>query len=107
VSSGANAAHAAAVGLAALSAGRGDSAVSGDVPKAQLRWQCRRGMLELDFVLERYLDQHYDAAEAAERAQFRHLLSAQDPELQLWLLNGAPHPDPAYHALIARIRGID
>ena len=59
-----------------------------DVGAEQLRWQCRRGMLELDYVLERYLDDHYAEADAGERKRFRMLLTAQDPELQLWLLNG-------------------
>jgi antitoxin CptB len=72
----------------------------------QLRWQCRRGMLELDFVLERYLDEHYAAAEDDEKLLFRDLLTAQDPELQVWLLNGQRHPDPAVQRLIDRIRGI-
>ncbi|MCG6965994.1 MAG: succinate dehydrogenase assembly factor 2 [Chromatiaceae bacterium] len=74
--------------------------------KASLRWQCRRGMLELDFVLERYLDRHYDAADQTEQGLFARLLSAQDPELQLWILNGVTHPDPAFQPLIAKIRGI-
>lgn len=72
----------------------------------QLRWQCRRGMLELDFVLERYLDDHFASADPAEQILFQSLLTAQDPELQAWILNGISHPDPAFHALISRIRGI-
>lgn len=63
-------------------------------------------MLELDFVLERYLDSHYQTADPAEQALFRDLLTAQDPELQAWILNGMPHPDTAVRPLIARIRGI-
>lgn len=74
--------------------------------RGQLHWQCRRGMLELDYVLERYLDECYAAADPAERALFRELLTAQDPELQAWLLNGEPHADPAWQPLIRRIRGI-
>ena len=74
--------------------------------KETLRWQCRRGMLELDFVLARYLDQHFDQADPDERKRFATLLTAQDPELQLWLLSGEPHPDYDYHDLIRRIRGI-
>jgi antitoxin CptB len=77
-----------------------------EVPPEQLRWQCRRGMLELDFVLERYLNEHYASASTAEKCRFRELLTAQDPELQVWLLSGAPHPDPDFQQLIDRIRGI-
>lgn len=73
---------------------------------ARLRWQCRRGMLELDYVLERYLDDNFAAADPAEQDRFAHLLTAQDPELQLWLLNGVAHPDPAMQPLIDRIRGL-
>jgi len=73
---------------------------------AQLRWQCRRGMLELDYVLDRYLGAHYESADDTEKAHFRVLLTAQDPELQAWLLNGIAHPDPALRPLIAKIRGI-
>lgn len=72
----------------------------------ELRWQCRRGMLELDFVLQRYLDNHFAAADKQEKIRFAALLTAQDPELQTWLLNGIPHPDTSYHALIHKIRGI-
>lgn len=71
-----------------------------------LRWQCRRGMLELDFVLERYLEEHYELADEAEQALFHELLTAQDPELQVWLLNGEPHPDAGFHGLVKKIRGI-
>lgn len=86
-------------GLAARDLDRSDA-------KEHLRWQCRRGMLELDFVLERYLDERFVAADEDERAMFRRLLTAQDPELQVWILNGVPHPDPAYQGLIDKIRGI-
>ena len=63
-------------------------------------------MLELDFVLERYLNEHFVAADDNERALFRRLLTAQDPELQVWILNGVAHPDPACQGLIDKIRGI-
>lgn len=74
--------------------------------KEQLRWQCRRGMLELDFVMQRYLDDRFDTADAAEQALFADLLTAQDPELQAWILNGVQHPDPGSQDLIDKIRGI-
>ena len=74
--------------------------------KEQLRWQCRRGMLELDFVMQRYLDNQFDTADAAEQTLFADLLTAQDPELQAWILNGVRHSDPSYQGLIDKIRGI-
>lgn len=72
----------------------------------KLRWQCRRGMRELDVLLERYLSDCYSDDAAADQARFRALLSAQDPDLQRWLLSGIDHPDPDFGPLVARIRSI-
>lgn len=63
-------------------------------------------MLELDFVLERYLDDHFDLADNGEKALFAKLLTAQDPELQGWILQGVVHSDVAFQNLINKIRGI-
>ena len=47
----------------------------------RLRWQCRRGMLELDEILLRYLEERFPMASADEQAQFRQLLAIEDPAL--------------------------
>ena len=52
----------------------------------RLRWKCRRGMLELDEILSRFLDQHYQELSAEEIATFSDLLEMQDPELLRVLL---------------------
>ena len=72
----------------------------------KLRWQCRRGMRELDVLLERYLRDSYSDDAAADQQRFRDLLAAQDPDLQRWLLGGIDHPDPDFGPLVARIRSI-
>jgi antitoxin CptB len=72
-----------------------------------LRWQCRRGMLELDYVLRRYLDEHYDAAPLAEQREFVELLSVQDQDLLAWLINGQAPPDPRWGNIVRQVRGLD
>jgi antitoxin CptB len=52
----------------------------------RLRWRCRRGMRELDFLLLRYLERDWPAAGPSERAAFRALLERQDPEINALLL---------------------
>lgn len=47
----------------------------------RLRWLCRRGMKELDVLLEHYLAHEHDKAPEAERNAFRALLECQDPVL--------------------------
>lgn len=58
----------------------------------RLRWQCRRGLLELDCIFADYLETHYLSAGEQEKAQFRALLNEQDPDLQAWLLFGLETP---------------
>ena len=70
-----------------------------------LRWQCRRGMLELDFVFERYLNERYQDAPDAEKRMFVELLKVQDQDLLAWLIIGAPPPDERWHGIIRRVRG--
>ena len=53
---------------------------------SRLRWQCRRGMKELDQLLTSYLDDGYEAAGEADKAAFRALLELSDPELVGYLL---------------------
>jgi antitoxin CptB len=59
---------------------------------SRLRWQCRRGMRELDELLLQYLEDRYGQAGADEKAAFRALLELPDPELIGYLLHQHPHP---------------
>ncbi len=57
----------------------------------RLRWRCRRGMREMDIILERYLSRGYECASASERQAFSDMLDLQDPELYA-LLMGKQQP---------------
>jgi antitoxin CptB len=59
---------------------------SGIVDKARLRWHCRRGMKELDVLLERYLAGRYDGAPETERVAFVALMSEEDPQIWSWIM---------------------
>ena len=72
----------------------------------RLRWQCRRGMLELDEMLLRYLERRYPHADAAERRAFQRLLQAQDPELQRWLLLEQRPADAELCRLVETIKAV-
>ena len=45
------------------------------------RWRCRRGLLELDIVLLRFMDKYYTQLNEVELQQFEELLSLPDNEL--------------------------
>lgn len=46
-----------------------------------LRWQCRRGLLELDLVLERFLECHQGDLQGERLESFKTLLSYADNDL--------------------------
>lgn len=60
--------------------------------RSRLKWHCRRGMRELDVLLERYLERDYVNAPPPQKAAFETLLSLQDPEI-LELLTGRVMPE--------------
>lgn len=47
----------------------------------RMRWRCRRGLLELDIVLERFVE-HYAELDEAQRRVFDELLDL--PDTALW-----------------------
>lgn len=48
---------------------------------SQLRWRCRRGMLELDLLLQGFLENGYAALDEEGRQAFQQLLNMTDQEL--------------------------
>ncbi len=48
------------------------------------RWRSRRGMKELDFVLNRYLDSHYHLMNEETKKQYDALLGTEDMTLWYW-----------------------
>ena len=71
----------------------------------RLRWHCRRGMLELDLLLEGFLDEGYAALDDAGRRLFARLLDYPDQVLIDWFMGNSVPGDAATGALVARIRG--
>lgn len=52
-----------------------------DVAQAELsrvRWQCRRGMLELDALLGDFVDRHYQSLSVQQRNTFHNVLEYPD-----------------------------
>ncbi len=62
----------------------------------RLRWQCRRGVKELDAVLCAFLDNNYATATANEQRLFTRLLALEDDQLLAYFfVNSLPennHP---------------
>ena len=70
----------------------------------RLRWRCRRGLLENDIVLARFLERHGAALDRERLAALDELLALPDPEL--WALVSGQHPceEPRLAAMVAMLR---
>ena len=71
---------------------------------AKLRWQCRRGTKELDYLLLRYLDSGYSLADDEEKALFIELLALEDDQLIGILLGELIVETKAMKVLVVKIR---
>lgn len=72
--------------------------------EGRVRWQCRRGMRELDELLAGYFDRSYGASSEAEKTAFRELLALPDPELARYLVTGQASADGVSASVVERIR---
>jgi len=69
----------------------------------RMLWRCRRGMKELDILLERYARGAHGGASAAERRAFAALLDLPDPELADYLFGHGVPSDPEVARIVRRI----
>ncbi len=73
-------------------------------PVAKLKWRCRRGTKELDYLLEAYLDQTYQKETSQEQALFIELLSFQDSVLISYILGEQIPESKGLQELVNKIR---
>ncbi|MEO8145112.1 MAG: succinate dehydrogenase assembly factor 2 [Betaproteobacteria bacterium] len=66
----------------------------------KLKWKCRRGLLELDLVLEKYMEQNpYDA-------ELDEFLELQDNDLWDIVSGRSDRFDARHGGIVARLRAI-
>lgn len=70
----------------------------------KLAWACRRGMLELDIFLGRFLNEAYPHLPQAQQALFKELLAQPDPDLFSWLMGHTQCPVTELQPICEQIR---
>lgn len=75
--------------------------------KARLSWHCRRGMLELDLILQKFMEKRIDNLSDHEIKSFDSLLSNTDPELLAWLMGHEEPLNEELKEIVAVIRAVD
>ena len=71
---------------------------------ARLRWRCRRGMRELDRILEAFLSEGFPGLDDREKQKFSEFLEYPDPDLHAYLVGRAEPGDVELAKLLRKIR---
>lgn len=69
----------------------------------RLRWQSRRGMLELDVLLVPFVDEVFGQLPLAEQACFERLLACEDQDLFVWFMQRELATDPDLARMVKMI----
>ncbi|MGH8682052.1 MAG: succinate dehydrogenase assembly factor 2 [Burkholderiales bacterium] len=75
-----------------------------DLELRRLRWRCRRGLLENDLLLARFVDRYGTRLDAAGRAALSALLALPDPELWALASGRQECDDERLAAIVAMLR---
>lgn len=70
----------------------------------RLRWRCRRGVLELDLALARFLETKFLQLDGNQREIFERVLEAADEDLWRWINGDEQGLDPAWREIVAALR---
>jgi antitoxin CptB len=69
----------------------------------RMRWACRRGMLELDLVLEPFVVARYAELDAGDRRLFQQLMRCEDQDLFAWFMQREQPDDTELAAIVSKV----
>ena len=69
----------------------------------RMRWAARRGMLELDLVLEPFVVARYAHLDAVDRQRFQQLMVCEDQDLFAWFLGRQQPEDEELAAIVSQV----
>ena len=70
----------------------------------KIKWQCRRGLLELDLILQEFNRRHLDGLDPEQLERFEELLALPDNDLLDLLMGRAAVPEPRYRNVVKLLR---
>lgn len=72
----------------------------------RIRWRCRRGTLEMDLLLTRFVEKEYPNLSDEEKQYFSELLDYPDTDLMNLLVGATSCLDQNIHAIIEKVRSL-
>ena len=72
--------------------------------KSRILWSCRRGIKEMDIVLQDFIKDSYDELNNENKSAFSKLLEEQDLDILNWVLGKDKPDDKTLIEIIKKIR---
>ncbi|OGT31630.1 MAG: hypothetical protein A2W28_09330 [Gammaproteobacteria bacterium RBG_16_51_14] len=72
--------------------------------RSRLLWRCRRGILEMDILFQRFIDQYYDQLSTADKCTLDQLLDQADPDILAWITGKSEPPSGEFDRIIPLLR---
>ena len=74
-----------------------------ELSRGEIRWACRRGMLELDILLGDYFDAHFDELTSTDKKIFETLVALPDQLLYEYFTGKISPDDPGIARVFKKI----
>lgn len=71
---------------------------------SSLLWRCRRGIREMDLLLQRFVETRYDKLSEEEKSAFTELLEQPDLDIMDWIMERSVPPTNSLKTIIQLIR---
>lgn len=75
--------------------------------QSRLLWRCRRGVKEMDLLLEAFVSRVYPGLAEEEKQRFELFLEETDPDILSWIMGRSEPDNPAYKAFVEQLRTIN
>ncbi|MEX2523622.1 MAG: succinate dehydrogenase assembly factor 2 [Gammaproteobacteria bacterium] len=75
--------------------------------QSRLLWRCRRGVKEMDLLLEAFVSRVYPGLGEEEKRQFELFLEETDPDILSWVMGRSEPGNPAYKEFVEQLRTIN
>ena len=70
----------------------------------KIRWHCRRGLLELDLILDKFNHKHLASLDPGQLERFKELLAFPDNDLLDLVMERVAAPDQRYNNILRLLR---
>ncbi len=75
--------------------------------QSRLLWRCRRGIREMDLLLEAFVSRIYPELDEDEKNRFESFLEETDPDILSWIMGRSEPDNPAYRIFVEQLQAIN